>query len=312
MKQRYITTFFICLPFLTLAQTNNAAIISTSDIDRFWIAFDSVKAVKDTTKQIELIQRLYIDRSTPGLKAFMKVRKYNAAIAVRVINKYPNFWASIRPNTLQVKKHAKAFVKSIKRLKALYPEMKPSDMYFIIGGLSTGGTTMKNMILVGTEIETADKNTQASELSPWLQNMFKAQNGANLVGVNMHEYIHTQQKQGGNTVLAKCLMEGSADYLAAIVTGRKNNNPYMIYGRKHEAELKVRFATDMYGNTYDNWLYNGLQTPHADLGYFMGYEICKAYYQKTADKKKAIKNIIEIDYNNDHQVKDFLKQSGYY
>ena len=44
--------------------------IFTSDIDNFWIAYDSVKTTTDTSKQKEFIQRLYLNKATSGLKDF--------------------------------------------------------------------------------------------------------------------------------------------------------------------------------------------------------------------------------------------------
>ena len=62
-----------------------------------------------------------------------------------------------------------------------------------------------------------------------------------------------------------------------------------------------------------NWLYNGSNAKTvADLGYFMGYSICKAYYNNTTDKKKAIKEIIELDYSDSTAAAIFLKRSNYY
>ncbi|MBC7868547.1 MAG: hypothetical protein H7X88_13510, partial [Gloeobacteraceae cyanobacterium ES-bin-316] len=57
------------------------------------------------------------------------------------------------------------------------------------------------------------------------------------------------------------------------------------------------------------WLYNGIsvttQRP-ADLGYYVGFKICAAYYQKAPDKLQAISAILHIK-----NYQDFLIQSGY-
>jgi hypothetical protein len=185
-------------------------------------------------------------------------------------------------------------------------------MYFTIGGLRSGGTTTGNMVLVGAEIATADNNTDASELGDWLKNVFKNQQSSNLVSLNIHEYVHTQQKSESNTVLSQCIQEGAADFIAELVTKTPNNSAYVIYGREHEKELKQKFSIDMFSTATALWLYNGSNTPHADLGYFMGYAICKAYYRQQSNKKQAIKNIIELDYSNEQQVVDFVNQSGYF
>ena len=74
--------------------------VFTDDVDHFWQAFDRVRATPDRARQVALMQRLYVDRGSEGLRAFMQARGYSAEEWVTQINKYPKFWASVRPNTL--------------------------------------------------------------------------------------------------------------------------------------------------------------------------------------------------------------------
>ncbi|MFD0794383.1 hypothetical protein ACFQZX_12215 [Mucilaginibacter litoreus] len=312
MKRLYILAFAIVFPLLVKGQYQKSTIVYTSDIDRFWTAFDSVRSTNDTAKQVQFIQKLYVDKGTEGLKAFMQARDYDARLWCELINKYPKFWLSIKANTLSVKDQVGSITTGVQTLKKLYPEMRAAKMYFTIGGLRSGGTTTKDMVLVGAEIATADNNTDASELGDWLKTVFKNQQSSNLISLNIHEYVHTQQKPGGNTVLTQCITEGAADFIAELVTKKPNNNAYAIYGREHENELKLKFSVDMFSTATGLWLYNGSDNPHADLGYYMGYAICRAYYQQESNKKQAIRNIIELDPNNEQQVIDFLNKSGYF
>lgn len=50
-----------------------------------------------------------------------------------------------------------------------------------------------------------------------------------------------------------------------------------------------------------NWLWseNQNELKENDLGYYIGYEICERYYNNATDKKKAIKELIELDYGNE-------------
>jgi hypothetical protein len=313
MKHIYLLAITLCFPLLIQAQKRDFKVVYTADIDRFWEVYDSVATTSDTAKQADFIQRLYVDKATPGLNAFMKARDYDAKLWTTLINKYPKFWKSIRSNTLSIKDQVPAITRSIENFRKLYPEMRPSKMYFTVGGLRSGGTTTDDMVLIGAEIATADKNTDASELNDWLKNVFKNQQSSNLVALNVHEYVHTQQKAGeGQLLLAQTITEGSADFIAELVTRKKNNNAYMIYGREHEQEIKEKFLIEMFSGATGNWLYNGSNNPHADLGYFVGYRICQAYYEHHTDKKQAIKKIMELDYANEQQITDFLRQSGYY
>lgn len=60
------------------------------------------------------------------------------------------------------------------------------------------------------------------------------------------------------------------------------------------------------------WLYNGgSKGKTADLGYYIGYEICKSYYNNALDKKRAVKDIIELNYDDNIAVDKFLAKSNY-
>ena len=86
----------------------------------------------------------------------------------------------------------------------------------------------------------------------------------------------------------------------------------MVYGKTHEKELWDLFTKEMYGQEIKNWLYNGNNAPNgnADLGYYIGYEICKSYYRNSENKELALKEIIELDYTKEN-VLNFLKKSKY-
>jgi hypothetical protein len=68
----------------------------------------------------------------------------------------------------------------------------------------------------------------------------------------------------------------------------------------------------MLGRETRNWLHNGSNAPNgqADLGYFMGYVICKSYYSNARNKKNAFKRIVELEYDKKSAM-EFLKQSKY-
>ena len=63
----------------------------------------------------------------------------------------------------------------------------------------------------------------------------------------------------------------------------------------------------MFLNKASNWIANSAQETAdkpADLGYWVGYMICKAYYEEMADKKQAVYDILHItDY------RQFLEKS---
>jgi hypothetical protein len=289
--------------------------VFTSDIDNFWVAYDSIQQTKDLSRQIQFINELYISKGTKGLRAFMKARNYNDTLWVKLINKLPKFWQSIRPNTLNVKNKVEEIEKAITHLKKLYPNLKEAEIYFTIGGLRSGGTVKNNMVLVGCEIATGDKTTDVSEFTnSWLKNVFREQSVNNIVSLNTHEYVHTQQKGNDKVpLLSQCIREGSCDFIAELAIQSPLSTKYLLYGKAHADSVKQQFKNEMFLMEFSNWLYNGSQKGEsADLGYYVGYEICKAYYKQSRNKSKAIKEIIELDYANEKEVEDFLDKSGYY
>ena len=312
---KFILTFlfYFIAKIFTLGQFNKQNIF-TQDIDNFWVAFDSVQSTKDSIQKIQFIQKLYVDKGSVGLKAFINARNYSPEHWVKIINNYPKFWNSIRSNTLQIKSKAVEINKSIIKLKKMYPDLRNAKMYFTIGGLNSGGTTQDSMVLIGAEIATGNMNTDVSEFSNnWLAEVFKEHTEFNFNRLNIHEYIHTQQNGEPNNIMAQAIAEGSCDFITEIVLGKQLQTNFIQYGLKHETELKKLFKEEMFSTAYNNWFYQGSnEKTVADLGYFMGYQICKSYYSNSKDKKKAIKDIIELNYSDTNAIENFLKISAYY
>ena len=141
------------------------------------------------------------------------------------------------------------------------------------------------MVLIGAELATGTSTVDISEFSKnknaFLTRYYSTNASKYIVPLNIHEYVHTQEKQSGSNLLGQALYEGVCDLVAECVTGKKIPFPYMAYGPKHEQELKEKFKAQMFSPYYLNWFYNQeSDDPNhvPDLGYYMGYAICKMYY----------------------------------
>jgi len=311
MKKVLIGIFLLVFLNAGAQQTNK---IFTTDIDHFWKAYDTIQKVQDFTKKLLLINEYYLSKKSKGLEAFMNLRDYNDSLYIKLIERYPKFWNSIRSNTLSAKAKTAEFNKAIADLQKLYPQLREAEMYFTIGGLRSGGTVKDNMVLVGAEIATGDSSIDMSEFkTDWLKKVFAKQSLDNLVYLNIHEYIHTQQKGSGNRVLNQCISEGACDFIAELALKKELQTQYITYGRRHQSEIKDQFKKEMLTENIANWLYNGGQKGEsADMGYYIGYEICKSYYKHAKNKSKAIKEIIELNYSDDKTVDAFLVKSKFF
>ncbi|PYR87420.1 MAG: hypothetical protein DMF84_31785 [Acidobacteria bacterium] len=116
---------------------------------------------------------------------------------VRALHAYPRYYAAVRARTLAVDTDAairQGIRQGLARLAALYPEARFPNIYFLIGTLSTGGTVGRSGMLMGTEQSASGPDTPLDELPAWAQKGFPTHTFASLVGLVVHEAVHTQQK----------------------------------------------------------------------------------------------------------------------
>lgn len=296
-----VLTFFNCL---------NAQKIISSDINNFWTAYDSIQ--KNKSNQGEILENLFLNKKTDGLKAFMEIKKFGKEDYLNVIEKYPGFWNSIRPKTLIDSKKIKTINSALRRFGKLYPNNSKGNIYYIIGALKSGGTTNKEDLLLGVEKIMGDKNTVVSEFeNESLGKIFLFTTPTQLEQVTVHEFTHTFQKNGEVNVLSKAIKEGSCDFIAELALNKKFTAHYLDYGFKNYEKVRSDFKSEMFSKKLENWFYNS-NAKNPDLGYFVGYVISRKYYENSADKAAAIKNIIELDFNSEADVLQFLAASDYF
>lgn len=142
--------------------------------------------------------------------------------------------------------------------------------------------------------------------------MFQFSKTTTIEQVTIHEFVHTFQKDGEINVLSKAIKEGSCDFIAELTLNKKFNSHYIAYGFKNYEQIKLQFKSEMFSQNLGNWFYNSDVSKNPDLGYFVGYVISKKYYENAQDKKKAIKDIIELDFNNELEVLQLLEKSKYF
>lgn len=301
MKKITLLTFILTGFGYGLFGQNNTAKIVTTDIDNFWVAYDQIIQSSDSSERIQLINELYINKGTEGLKGLISVRRYEDYEFVNNILNYPNYWNSIRANSTYLLKDTEQIEKYLTKLKELYPELKPADIYFSIGAFRSAGTYEGDKVLFGAEFILAQKNAVLKELPERIRNVITEYAPYNIPLNAVHEYIHTQQKSWeNNEIIDLCVAEGVAEFISTLIT-EKPLSPPVSYGKQHSEKVLERFMVEVFrDNDVWNWLWNENQNELKinDLGYYIGYEICERYYNNATDKKKAIKDLIELDYSN--------------
>lgn len=258
------------------------AVFEMKDVDGFWKAYNNIDKSKGNPF------KEYIDNGSPGVKGFMEYRIINADSLFSMVKKRKEDYLKSKDVLKEIAAKEKRVKAIYSALKYWYPEAKFPPVYFVYGRFNSGGTVSKDGIIIGTEMLT-DLN--------------------GITGLIAHELVHFQQNiKGDDTLLRQSLNEGGADFISEFVSGEIITNKAYKYGENHLEKLCKEFVTKMKGNDYQDWLYETSKKDDRpnDLGYWMGYKIVEMYFNKQADKHKAVYNILNIE---DPYI--FLKESGF-
>ena len=286
----------------------DSARIVTSDIVKFWSAYDLFSSGMSHQDSLRILFESYLLNASPGLEDFIQARIGGAIPLLRTINNHSKFYASMREPTLQAVDFKGPMRQAFFALDSLYDRAVFPDVYLLIGRLNSGGTFSDQRILIGTEMHALSDHTDLSELSDWHRQVLKPIE--KIPHIVAHELVHYQQehRQHSRTLLAQSLMEGSADFIGELISGEHPNKHIHDWADPREEELWNEFKEKMSGTSYEGWLYGGTDVTErpADLGYWMGYRIVEYYVARSSDKREAIRKVIEIK-----EAEAFLEQSGY-
>lgn len=314
-----VNLFFILIIITCFSIKTKAQNIYSSDVDNFWKAYDKIIKTKDSDLQKKILEDLYFSKATEGVKAIREARNYTSQDYIDAINNYPKFWSSVRENTLKSKSYQKDLNLGIKKLRKIYPELKSAKIYFTIGALRTNGTIKDNLILIGSELAMTDKNTVTDEFPENIRKarrlFFDTEPIKNLVLLNIHEYVHTQQKAVGDNLLSSVIYEGIAEYVSTKAMNLPSAAPAIEYGKNNAAKVRAKFEEEMfYINNFYKWLWGDSPNDFGvrDLGYYIGYQMAENFYNQAENKNEAIKKMIELDYSQESEIEYFVKTSNFF
>ena len=253
-----------------------------------------------------------MDRASEGLKYAVKPRYlnennfYTAKDWFKYVFENKEKLQRIRPYTLSnLVEQKKILETKFKYFKDLYPAFKGMDVYFLIGIGEFGGMVDGQKVTIGSEV-------MAKDSPDW---------GVSMV---LHEFVHTLQTVRNDAFLQHCIMEGTADFVAEIVNQKSLTETYpggyIEFGNKNEKavweEFKKYISSSEINGKYFDWIYgskggNINEVQVKDLGYFMGYTFCRAYFKNAQNKKQALKEMIKWDLSTPEKARAFLLKSGY-
>lgn len=294
ISARYIAAAVV-IGLVAHAPAAAAPVIQTEDVARFYRIYDAAHGHPSA----QVLQQDYLDRGSPGLHTFAKMRNITGARIAAEIAKRPAIYADAKRCMAVLPRVRTRVAAALAKLGRLYPQAKFPPVTIAVGrGKPVGVGSPAGGIMIGLEALCA-----TTWLNPDIEDRF--------VFTIAHEYIHVQQSPAladdpHPTVLEVSLIEGAAEFLGKLISGGVSYTyfPALVKGR--EKSIEKAFVRDENSRDLSRWLYNSTPDHPQDLGYWVGYQIVKAYYDRARDKRAAIREIIRMN-----DPKAFLAKSGW-
>lgn len=273
------------------------------DLDRFAEAYRRLPAVRDTAA---LLDSAYLARATVGLTTYAGMYGVDPRALAAALGAGPEaFHRSAMEGPAAVRALEPALRATFRRLAARYPHALFPPVFYLVGRQHAGGAVQAEGILIAVETYARGARDPAAA----------GREIDELVHLVAHELVHYQQAaydveryQSSNSLLARAIKEGVADYVAELLTGAHINAAAHDYGDGHEWELWRRFRCEMSGTETGDWFFARPRDPAwpNDLGYYIGYRIAALRYAHEPAPDQALASLLRVD---DYET--FLRASGY-
>jgi len=270
------------------------------DIENFINAFQLLDTEADT---IEILQKHYIDKATPGLKIFMEKYELNASSLAKAIGKKPEDYMALQEKLDWIKTQEDSIRSYFKKLNNFIPEAIYPPTYFLVGrrwGIGSGSTEGQLITIEKSAVKIIDPGLKTHIVHELVHlNQLQA-----IGSLDKYLAIYNDEK----SLLAITLREGVAEFFAELVTGKYTQDEAREYVLKHERELWQRFQNDMLEADTKDWMWKkpANKGQPRDVGYVFGALIVEYYYKHALDLNQAVQEILSI---TDYQ--EFLEKSKY-
>jgi hypothetical protein len=275
--------------------------VDVSDVERFATLWKKTNG-HPTAAQID---SEYIQGGGEGVKVYTPLRIKDGANMEQQIAAHHDWYEEALDRCLPWVAADDVQLRSIYLgLRGLMPEKPLPQIYMVIGGANSGGTAAPGAQVIGLEIVCRDAPTP-EKFAEELRTFFAHETAHTFQGDIDHSPIGLKEP-----LLALILNEGSADYVASVVTGASPNLARDQFGAAHDAQIWAQFVKDRaianahFKGGFDavgrevqgHWLYNGGQGKlpgwETDMGYWLGMQIVKAYVEQSADPYAAIREVL--------------------
>lgn len=264
--------------------------IISADMDRFSRMIEYWQ-LGNPESNLKLLRAQYLQPASYGLNEFFRIKIRDERKFASVVESLLPHFKTLDAYTFDVTSLRPELERMFERFSAWTDDAQPLDVYFVVGRFSSAGTVTNKGILIGVE-HYAWTVPAASSAQGYKFKAFETMSQS-----IAHEYIHSLQHQAGpKTLIRAAIFEGGADFLAALATDTSlaAKESYQ-YGMANERAVWQRFERDMHATDVSQWIANSKTREWpADMGYFVGYQIAKRFYENMKDKRAAFRHLTYV------------------
>ena len=290
--------------------------VITTPIDRFWTYYN--QAINDSLNAKKHLTEFICDGSN-AIKDYYHIRYENIDKMYRVMIKKNSKYYQYTKNHItsdKLKKISNESKEMMVKFSELYPNAVFPKTYLIPDLINGSGTLTELGLFIGVTMFAKSDTMPTENLNDWQKNTITEFN--NMKFDLVHELMHFQQSYGDsdnrNLLLGKLIEEGVCDFLVTLLTKNNEMSPVMqkrlnyVNNPENMAFIMDELKKDLYSSDLSKWMYNGggIKDRPSNLGYTMGYLICKSYYENSNDKKKAIFELL-----NTNNFKKIIEESDF-
>lgn len=262
---------------------------------------DAYNELSNSTDSIQVLQTLYFDRGSDGLKEYISRHQLTPELLKAAMLANPERYALLPGFLANVSEIEESYAELMKDYNQVMPNAMYPPTYFLVG--ANRGIAQASLVgqLITITRVTDNRNKlhklMAHELSHFQQAM--------AMGGQKYGALYVSP----DNMLGLCLREGGAEFVTSLVLDDITQTEALEYIEQDESRLKEQFLTDLATQNKDFWLWASIEQKKYPklLGYAMGYKICKSYYEQAPDKTVALQNILEME-----DAAAFMESSQYF
>jgi hypothetical protein len=278
---------------------SDGPVIHVEDVAAFYKLYDATNGHPSADQ----LQHDYLDPGSLGLHHLAEIRNVTGVSIAKGLAAHPEIFADAKRCMTVLPLVRVRVTAALRRLGRLYPKAEFPSVTIAISHGKPAGFADASGVIIGLEATCA-----ANYLNPNVEDRF--------VHETAHEYAHVEQalqspalyNNREPTVLDASLIEGAAEFTATLITGEVGfHSPFVPSVKAREKEIEAQFVADEDKIDLSQWIDNGSLTTPGDLGYWVGYRVVKSYYEHADDKRRALREILEMK-----DPKGLLAKSGWY